>query len=966
MLATPPPNRHQPYPRQASQSQHNGTTHDSNQVFAATVLFSVLQHIDHWPINLMRAFATDTFGQRNWVDNELCNDLVLNLEMSLNQDASDAASSAFADEVESYFSSLTCSAESNGTGSSMSNRAAALSQQRIPSAKEVRTQSKQAAEAMDDDSSSSGEEEVEVDSPPQHRNTATIDLLNKLFQRSANSTRRVRSRYVGHNLDLAYEAISDALVERLSSKSKQNSRLLQALPMYLCIPRVRCLSSRHLDRWLQSPALAGLARNLLAQLTKTVSKADPPLPDDVEVIDNLLKMKLKTNQHSMHVENITMVAKRVPTAAVAKQVFLHSLIGDMNNEEEFAINPGHEQLEILRSVYSVLDSALAAESLASAVLELTSISPQHLHSRALRLVVSTLEDHFDAFLFTECIIKAKMGASTSISSSTNNARLIFECAMLSRPDSKTKDKMLCLRKSILRWCMTDLACVYHKKISQEEEDNTYDGTGSVTKGPVVYDFSSYLDPTTIEKKGSIYKFMTLTQCLLFLIPVTSENLTAFIRRDLDEYESECLNLCRQYREVDNEMLEIVLKSQHTTASTAISLIEGLILGCSNGQDFPISNDLIWKLYDLSKYTVEIQSKASGEGFNLPILAHSSLWWRVTAIALSLCGLSSSIGKFLWEEHPTLRALIKMTTAQKYRYPTADCDDAEKEIVRIEDGKVKECEAKIAEKLFTRPKPSETIDQNPIPQQLLAEENKSRRGLRSSTRQRVKRDRELALDQERIAAEKHAALLKLRRQLKTLQKSIMIWDPAQYQRKPPKESIDLILSINNSFNLAERFRASVAPDYLLQTIGDGRSAVERAYDWLIPFISNQSEVIHRLQPSSTCFLLLKAYGSDSNDKELIDLSAPLLSHVQKCLNGEYGEDDSAHALELLLTDVADGNADRRRCSRKVLQQAMPNDYGLCGWLRLLEDCSNAKMLIPVTTEYLVILRHFLHCIADEAF
>ena len=635
------------------------------------------------------------------------------------------------------------------------------------------------------------------------------------------------------------------------------------------------------------------------------------------------------------------------------------------------MNPGHEQLEILRSVYKVLDSELAAESLASAVLELTSMFPQQHHSKALRLVMNTLEGHFDPFLFTECIIKAKMGASTSISSSTDNARLIFECAMLSRPDSKTKGKMLSLRKSILRWCMTDLTSVYHKKISQEEcvDDNTYDGTGAVRKGPRVYDFSSYLDPTSIEKKGSIYKFMTVVQCLLFLKPVASENLKAFIRRDFDEYDSECLDLCRQCREVDNEMMEIVLQSQHTTVSTAISLIESLILGCSNGEDIRISNELVWKLYDLTKYTVEIQSKASDDDVKLPMLAHSSLWWRVTAIALSLCSLSPCIGKVLWEELPTLKALIKMTTAQKYRYPTADCDAEEKESVRIENGKVKEREAKIAEQLFTRPnKPPEDAAPNPVPQR--AEENQqSRRGLRSSTRQREKRYRELALDQERIAAEKHAAQIKLRRQLKTLQKSIMIWDPAQYQRKPPKESIDLILSINNSFNLAERFRASVAPDYLLQTIGDGRSAIERAYDWLIPFISNQPEVIHRLQPSSTCFLLLKAYGSDSKDKDLIDLSFPLLSHVKKCLNGEYGERDSAHALELLLTDVADENADRRRCSRKVLQQAMPNDYGLCGWLRLLEDCPNAKALIPVTTEYLVSYHYVtlvLIYITDEAF
>lgn len=180
---------------------------------------------------------------------------------------------------------------------------------------------------------------------------------------------------------------------------------------------------------------------------------------------------------------------------------------------------------------------------------------------------------------------------------------------------------------------------------------------------------------------------------------------------------------------------------------------------------------------------------------------------------------------------------------------------------------------------------------------------------------------------------------------------MIFDPNQYQRKPPKESIDLILAINTDFQLAERFRSSIKPDYLLQTIGDGRSAIERAYDWLIPIISQNSQVIHRLQPSSTCFILLKAYSAGAN-KELIDLSAPLLSHVKKCLSGEFGERHSLLSLELLLIDIASENAERRRCSRKVLQQSIPNNFGICGWLRQLMEYPNSTLLIPLTVEYLV--------------
>jgi integrator complex subunit 1 len=89
----------------------------------------------------------------------------------------------------------------------------------------------------------------------------------------------------------------------------------------------------------------------------------------------------------------------------------------------------------------------------------------------------------------------------------------------------------------------------------------------------------------------------------------------------------------------------------------------------------------------------------------------------------------------------------------------------------------------------------------------------------------------------------------------------------------------------SFDLAEKFRLSTSPDFLLTTIGEGRSAIERAYDWLIPIISSHPAIIHRLKPSASCFLLLRAYGVEGDkNRELIGLTAPLLSHVTKSLTG----------------------------------------------------------------------------------
>lgn len=430
------------------------------------------------------------------------------------------------------------------------------------------------------------------------------------------------------------------------------------------------------------------------------------------------------------------------------------------------MNPGHEHFEILRSVYKVLDPALAAKSLASAVLHLTSGDSTQSHSRPLRLVANTLGDLFDAFEFAEYIIQSKTG-STNISDANKNARFIFDCAMLVgfSNNSTFKQKMMHLRKVILRWCVSDLGSVYYKRISQHEKvqcNDTYDGNGAVIKGPGASDFRSYLNPVSIEKSSSIHKFMTVVRCLLFLTPPSmSMDLESFASRSFDDEELECIKLCCAFKNVDDEMLEMVLESS-LTSSMAIGLIENLILGCRDSiEDVPISSHVVLKMYELSEYDPQFHPSFNSKDLKIPQLSHSGLWWRVTAVALAICGLSSSVGSDMWKQHPTLRSLIKMTTSQKYRFPTADCDDTKKELIRAEDGKMKELEMRLAELLFAAPEKHDESAENPVQQHA----SEFREGLRFSARQREKRDKILFQERERIAAAKHAEQMKLRKQLK---------------------------------------------------------------------------------------------------------------------------------------------------------------------------------------------------------
>jgi integrator complex subunit 1 len=48
------------------------------------------------------------------------------------------------------------------------------------------------------------------------------------------------------------------------------------------------------------------------------------------------------------------------------------------------------------------------------------------------------------------------------------------------------------------------------------------------------------------------------------------------------------------------------------------------------------------------------------------------------LALVMCAYApDQIGAVVWEEHPTVRALIKMITSNRYRFPTVDCDENER-------------------------------------------------------------------------------------------------------------------------------------------------------------------------------------------------------------------------------------------------------------------------------------------------
>lgn len=43
--------------------------------------------------------------------------------------------------------------------------------------------------------------------------------------------------------------------------------------------------------------------------------------------------------------------------------------------------------------------------------------------------------------------------------------------------------------------------------------------------------------------------------------------------------------------------------------------------------------------------------------------------------------TSHIGRVMWDENPTLAALVKMIVSNRYRFPTVDCDEVAREAMK---------------------------------------------------------------------------------------------------------------------------------------------------------------------------------------------------------------------------------------------------------------------------------------------
>jgi hypothetical protein len=702
----------------------------------ATILMLTLEHLDHWPAPLVKAYADDCFGPRHWVDEEICSDLVENLKLLHESDGQEdeemldeeketvsrQISDFYALQQEQYqlsqgnrsaqsptpppphhyqhlpqrrgsLSSINSQSSANqhhqalpvlmrgrsdsvnsvnsGNSVEMVNSSAQHDEEESDSGDEEEEEIEQinqcalnrTASVDNGDSSSSGEEDEEIvmsstrsfegevpsrSTPPGSVRSGLSDDLRPpsypTTQQSLNFV-RIRQRFFGQNKLHAAEAVASSLTDRLDVKSKQNSSLIQALSSFTSIPQVRQLITKNLEKWLQSPALSGLARHLFSVTVNHMRSIDPPLPADLEAITSIMTMRLKANQLNMHVENITSVAAKMPTNAVSKQIFT-ILLTQLHHSMDSADSTKSDNLKMIAAVNETLPKEVSAHGIAEALLALLSDSQEgseveissklQSNTQKLQATVRLLARHlgrsFDGLGIQQHIaLSTGSQFSASIEYQERKACLMFQCITLLAQDSeesqptntsassddddddekRLRATLVKSRKCFLKWFCSQYGPSFsdHKDDKIVASKNAKENVGAGTP-----DYSSVLDGLGHD---SMPRWLEIIRCLLFLESVENPCFEAFLcpnpNNQGDEWlqEKNRISRCSKFAgDVDDEIIDIVLDSASRgiggiTPEIGLSILENLFEGCQkdkNGKLLVRDKNLIWKFYNLVEYS----------------------------------------------------------------------------------------------------------------------------------------------------------------------------------------------------------------------------------------------------------------------------------------------------------------------------------------------------------------------------
>jgi len=580
-------------------------------VFAATALFAAFSHIDHWPAVFVKSYADDLWGARIWVDEfkEFSDNLARTtgsptaVQLVKGEDSSKVAEAYRIPDIVMSRSSFT---------STQSGPLLPLHE--ITTSGTGNTSGDESLGGMQEDSSSGEEEEEETNGVSERSESMR---LYPLVQTSLDLS-RVRDRYFGDNFFEARNQIGCALEDRVHQRSKQNSGLLQSLPDFVTIPRVRATIGANLSKWLQSPALTSLATDLFSLTVSSLDSTDPPLEEDLETVDHMLAMRPRKNQWTVYIQNVTTMASRVPYEQVAHRIYSSFMAPEVQETPQDA---GRDYWTLMKAVHDVLPREVSYKALASSTMHLLLLEIQQNNSSAIRKVGPVVERVIEAFghsydgmSFVEALLRIDVKeASRSIKFEEDRGRLVFRCLILAVKSGKSSDEEVSMvlrraRKIILKW----LCKSYIPLRSAAKRKNKKKVNDDISSRAC--NFQSALNSET---EDLISPWLNTVRCMLFMEDPTSDLLRSFLypydNGDFSFVEKNAAvvdRCCRLGRSVDSDLIWDVLKSSTMSGGKVepertLVVLENLIESCGKGRHGTLTiegdSTLAWELYSLAEY-----------------------------------------------------------------------------------------------------------------------------------------------------------------------------------------------------------------------------------------------------------------------------------------------------------------------------------------------------------------------------
>jgi hypothetical protein len=375
------------------------------------------------------------------------------------------------------------------------------------------------------------------------------------------------------------------------------------------------------------------------------------------MLSNSCRTPLCNFQFNAHVENVTIIAKRIPTGSVIYHMYF-KLLREALTVTETAGTPSSDQFKMIAAIHRAIPSRISYEAIAASLLLMFVNPPTNGASSdgnnrverlrlvkrlrgIIRAIASELRPCFDGCLLLESLLSFDVSSdSWSIRDEEDKARLMFQCVTLFASSSVRRDdathmkqpsnipdveispatdlnfrkSLRTARKLLLTWCCTDYGPRWASRRNGRRQGSNKEGDTTMV-GARIPDFTSALGSQVEEK---IPSWLNTMRCLLFIEDANSPLMKAFFspdgapREDENDWQEELSRIqmcCSCGVSLDDENVWTVLKSCNLseggmTSEMAIQLLEHLFESCSKtrGGSLEVTDPiLVWELYNLVEY-----------------------------------------------------------------------------------------------------------------------------------------------------------------------------------------------------------------------------------------------------------------------------------------------------------------------------------------------------------------------------